>query len=253
MPFMLIQGSWTLRNYIQKNKLYLLTETAYDPCYSNLDLACWEFSKTFDDIKGSYFFPDKEWNNRSTKLTNIDSVKFPMNIYTPSFNEDSLKILRNIAKLIVCDTVTFSNKQVYKNIFTEKIKKYTQSIKSNHFALVYIETPLKRLFKHTIKASGVQFLFIAQFSKLTLWEKIFKLFFILIYQIAFYSAIFFIVKLFIVKNKPIFYVLGICCVYGLTIHPIFIGTSDVRYLYSFYPLIAFCGTLFYSSNKKTNA
>ena len=249
LPFLLIQGAWTLRNYFHHQKVFLLTKTAYLPLYQSSELAAYSFQGTIGDFRDNYFFPDSNWKNRSTPRYDIDTVEFPSEIYTKDFNRDSLIELRRYAKILrsTSDTITALQKIQYNDLFTIKAERYTSSIKRNHPFLTYIKAPAIRVYKHLFKSSGVQYLFMKGFNSLTLIEKTLKMFFIFIFLSALYGSLFFIISIIINYKNPLNILFCLFCLYGMLIHPTILGTANPRYLYAFYPILALCATLFYTN------
>ena len=247
LPFIIIQGLWTTRNYIVHHKIFVPTQTEFYSGYLPSMLAAFKFQGCFGDMKTGYFFPNGTWQNMNPDLKNVQEVIFPVETFTNDFNNDSLLELRKFAPIIISKNLPAAQKNFYDQLFTQKLNRYTSSLKKNHKFLVYVKAPLFRLSDHIFKTSGVQFLFSKPFKKLTLIQKAIKLFFVTIYMLAYYGAIFFILKTAFRPKFDIPLLLSCCCLYGMLVHPLIMGTSDVRYLYVSYPFIALCATIFYTS------
>lgn len=246
IPFFVIQGSWNVFNLAQGGKSFFLVETPYNTDYKENILVTWEFIKGFDDFKAPYFFSDADYPNRTSKIVDVNTVEFPDNIYTEDFNRDSLIELREMAAFLVNEKSLETEVHPYDQVYTEKMKRYTVSLKKNHPFMYYIETPIKRTFNHVFKSSGVQFLYDSSFDSLSAPKKLIKLFFVFIYLIATYGAVLFIFYTFLLKRTDLYLLFSIFALYSFCITPSFIiGTSDVRYLYPFYPIISVCAVLFY--------
>lgn len=245
LPFIFLQGMWTFRNYMLKQKVFLLTETKFYPNYSKANLTNFEFSKTFDDFKVNYLMPPEGETESADGATESNADLVPEEIFTPDFNRDSIINLQRIIRQSLLDTILTGDQRLkLQNIFCDRAGHYIQSIKAHHPFLVYIKAPLLRSYNHIIKSSGVQYLYIKTFAELTTFEKSLKIFYILIFQLAKIGALCFLFGLFFDRSPLTSWLLGLCCVYGLFVHPVVVGTSDVRYLYGFYPIIAICAVLF---------
>jgi len=246
LPFAVVQSAWTLRNYLMYDQVVLLTRTLYYPTYTDSQVASFAFHGTFADFKDSYIFPDRDWMNRSTKLRNVDEVPFPERAYTPYFTEDSVLELRRLARALVQDTLPAQEHAVLDGLVAAKLDRYSASIRKEHWFLVHVRVPVERSLQELLGSSGVQALNMKVFGELTSPEKALKLIYVLIYQLALYGSIGYVVLTIVRRATAVRWFLAASCLYGMLVHPILLHTSDPRYFYGFYPLVAVSGSLFWA-------
>ncbi len=252
LPVLVFHSLWTIRNYVLKEKLFLLTENPYLAMYKPGTVANWEFCKTFSDFKNTSCFFDSKgltYFGQSVQTLKPEDIIIPDEIYTDDFNRDSLLILKSYFDEINNPSTNDKRKAELDKLLVVKNKLYEQSIRKNHPFLVYIKTPLL-LSKKFVLQSGVHNLYFLPFSYLKLYQKAIKLFYIGIYWIVF--ILFLIALLFypasIINNKMIL-VSYLIAFYIIFIHSIFLRSIEPRYIIPAYPFFVTCGVFFISIMK----
>jgi hypothetical protein len=245
LPLVLAQGAWTLRNYIVKERIFLLTATSYYPWYPDGQIASWRFVGTFGAASAHYFFQGSSWANLRVPLADVSNVNFPEEIFTPDFNADSLIALRRYCGILEDPATPPERKHFVDSLLVARFDRYTASIKRHHPFMAYVGTPAMLARRHVLGSSGVYNLFILPFSQLGPAAKAIKLFGMAVYLTALYGSLLFLV-LAAVRRSTGYWVLSLMLVYGMLIHPVIMRHDDPRYLYVFYPLMCVCSAVLYA-------
>jgi hypothetical protein len=238
IPAVIINTAWSARNYIVKGKPYLLTENLFiKSWYGDYGLAGLNFCQTFSDWKITYnFFENGGLNYFGQAISRFttEDIKIPDEIYTPDFNFDSLKAIQQLYKKRVTAYLDQPKRITIEDSISAKFIRYTASIKKYHPYIVYLKTPML-LTKSFILQGGVHNLFFMPYSYQPFYRKLIKLFFIIIYVLAFalfVAGFLFYRQLF--DNKLIL----LSCViafYLIFIHSIFLRSIEPRYIIPAYP------------------
>ena len=246
LPFILIDGSWTFRNYITQKKIIPLYSTIPDYKYS-YKLALTQFVGSWG---GSLVWWDQgseiRWFGLKSKISSDDSIndatiKIPEYIYTSKFNHDSLVHLKQEITLLnagVSDSIT--SKAINTEV-EEKCRAYRQSIKSEHPFLFYIKAPIILVKKFLINSQAYT-LFSESFSQLSYVKKAIKLFYVFLYYatllLGFIGMLLLIKKLFKV-HLLLLLILSIV-IYTIGIHVIIFRTCENRYFVPAFPFMLIC-------------
>lgn len=251
LPAILINSIWTARNYHEKNKIFLLTETRYSPLfYSESSLECLNFCKTFSDFKiTSCFFVKSglKYFGQSVQTLKLDDIEIPDELYTKDFNLDSLLLIRQYFDEIAAPETSIEREKILDKIIAEKFRRYTESIEQNHPFLVQVKTPLI-LTRRFLLQSGAHNLFFLPFSFLSTSQKMAKSIFILIYWIVFISFLLGLILCSgkILENKLILLSYAIAF-YIIFIHSIFLRSIEFRYIIPAYPFFVIGAVFFINS------
>ncbi|PCJ01415.1 MAG: hypothetical protein COB15_00390 [Flavobacteriales bacterium] len=261
--FLIIDGSWMIRNYIHHNKVTLFTTTIIHPSYeSDPYYLTWNFLKSWG---GSHEHWDTgseiRWFGKGADQhfgKGVDkSAKIPDYIYTSKFNLDSLKLIRE--KLVIYDQLTSFEKIKCRNEIKKSMDKYTQSIKDEKPFLFYVKAPL--ILTHDMLIhSGTYNLFSKSAAELNTYEYIIKVFYSLLYLVTLIMG--FLGLLLMTKKSILFHIISLITgifVYTIVIHSIIFRFTEARYFVPAWPFVVICAVYsviwtykkIYSSNKLT--
>jgi hypothetical protein len=245
LPFLMIQGAWSVYNRMERGKWFLFTEHRYLTSYAPHTQDQWAFVSTFEDMKLTYFDPEPTWKDRAEGEAQFRAFTFPDDIYAPGLTKDSLLQLQRYAISMRFDDLDSSARRELESRYVDALRRYTAVMKEHHPFIVHVRTPLRLIARHLFAASGVQNLYIVPFRELSWPSRIVKLFFIGVYLVALYGAMLFIVTAVRrMRSRPFEAMIAAMLLYGLLVHPVMIRTADVRYLYVFFPLMCLCSALF---------
>lgn len=244
LPVLLIQGGWTMRNVLVKNKVFLLTETMYYPWYPAGQIASWGFVGTFSNASAHYFFQGSSWANLRVPLADVSKVTFPDEIFTPDFNADSLVELRHYCGILEDPATPPERKHFVDSLLVARFDRYTASVKRHHPYMAYVATPAMLARRHVLGSSGVYNLFLLPFAELGPVARAVKLFGMAVYLLALYGSLLFPILALLRRNTGYMVLTGLL-LYGLLIHPVVLRHDDPRYLYVFFPLMCVCASLVY--------
>ena len=239
LPAFIINSAWTIRNYITKKKIFVLTETRFTTAfYPNSINACIKFCSMFSDFKIATCFFQRNglhYFGQPVPPPQQDQIVFPDEIYTPDFSRDSLLILRSYFDELSSIAVPAQRRAYLDSLLTSKFTTYTESIRRYHPFLVYVKTPLLLTRRFAFQL-GTHNLYFYPFSYLSLSQKIIKFFFISIYWTAFtfFLTGFFSFSKSVIHNKIILtsYLIAF---YIIFIHSIVLRSVEFRYLIPAYP------------------
>jgi len=244
LPFLIIDGLWIYRNYLQYQKIIPLTSSVIYPVSKNsIFYLAMKFTQSWG---GSIVYWDSTSEMRWLGIGEINPRKLPATqipsiIYTTQFNEDSLIALR---EGIIIDQTDSAMSAVEKQAFADKIKdrlyRYTNSIKNEKRWLYYIVAPIlltKKFFIH----SGTNNLFNKSNDELNLLEYAVKIFYSLFY---FTTIMFgFLGLLLLIKKSypinPISLITGIVA-YVSIVYPIIFRFCEPRYFIPVWPFLIIC-------------
>lgn len=245
LPVLLAQSAWTLRNLREHGRFFLLTKTAYIDQYNKTTLSSWRFVGTFDDKLSDHgFYCDRHSAPRPMKAP--PDTPFPSWIYTDVFSPDSLREIRRLCPLLLADTVPEAEKLRLDERLSGRLDRYAASIRKEHAFRVHVVTPLMRVVRQVIGASGVYNLFEAPFHELRTWQKVVKLFGMAVFKLAHLGGLLFI-PWSLWRWRDGLWPFAMVMAYGVFIHAGILGFGDVRYLYPFYPVMCACAGLFLGS------
>ena len=242
LPFLLVDGVWTIRNYRHHHKIAPLTTSVVITHYlDNPNLFLWDFLKSWG---GSIVHWDVgaeiRWFGVGDSFGDgvEENIVIPDYIYTSQFNLDSLEIIKS--KLKGYDQLTKEEKIACKAYLDNRLSRYTKSIKTEKPFVYYVRGPA-RLFADMLFHSGTYNLFPGPASKLNFIELMMKIFYSLLYLFILFSSFLGLILLFrrsIMMNEVLL-VTGIAA-YTILVFPIFLRFSEARYLVPAWPFLVIC-------------
>lgn len=238
LPFIIIDGSWTVRNFSKYNKILPLTKSVYSPAFEN---SYYKPLFGFMNAIGSslvWWEPGNEiafFRSTPEFITKKKEVKFPSYIYTSQFNLDSLYSLKY--KIETLENVNTSEKEKV-NLeldIKNKFVLYTLSVKNEHPFLYYIGSRF-RLLKSYFIHSGTYNLFHKSSSELNPVELLFKVFYSLMYLIIVTLGFLGIILSFFNRKLNVEYLLiAFIGSYVALVFPILLKMDESRYFVPGYP------------------
>jgi len=150
VPFIIIDGAWVYRNYMKYNRVIFLQKTTdYTSFVEGYVTSMRSFVRSFggnDDwwenySAAKYFMPESAHFEFKNKYDSTLSL-IPEEVYTRTFNKDSLINLRN---LIILKNSSKDEKDAHKQIIRKKFSEYEMSIRKEKPFLFYIQSRLKCL------------------------------------------------------------------------------------------------------------
>jgi hypothetical protein len=234
-PFILSDGAWTIRNFIQHKKLLpLATSVFYQDKEDTFELPILRFTQAWG---GDYF-----WYYSNCILKDKPAHP-PAYIYTSKFNEDSLLKIRSLI-LSIEPNIEYKSDTTTQNLnhIVKRLDVYTASIKSEKPFLYYIRAPLS-LFTRFIIFPGISHsLFNKNNDKLTKIEFIINgLYYLLYLAIVFLGSIGIVAMfrvLFSLQPQSIFPFIPL---YTIIVHVFIFRFCENRYFVPAYPFMLVCG------------
>jgi len=240
LPFILADGSWTVRNYIHYKEVIPLTRTVFFPWIEHTHLKSMvEFAQAWggaiwfiDPNAEIYWFSD----GKPCPLGNTDksdSLPFPNYIYTSQFNKDSLKVLKGLITHMLSDSsISVSQKDEYQKSVIERFTRYTLSIKKEKPYIFYIKSSERRMSTMLFNIHTVSKLYINNF--ITNFYNIFY------YTILWLGLIGSLLMLPFIFKMSIQSILPIIPIYTILIHTVIVRENENRYLIPAWPFLIIC-------------
>jgi len=243
LPFICAESLWVARNYFHNKQVFFLTKTIRYS-WSNKDfvavkdfVSSWGGDDSYEHNAEIFWF---EYHQDIFKVSKekIQQIKFPAYIYTSKFNYDSLVAVKKNIKLSRDTSLTSEQRNHYQVYITDKLNKYSQSIKDEKPAVYYLYAPAKMLVRFIFQ-SGSHFWFLKPFNTLSILEKCIKLFYSLLYWIIIIlgsiGCVSFMINHF--RDFNIKFVMSFIPLYFILIHPVFLRLTDERYIIPAYPFL----------------
>lgn len=244
LPFLIIDGLWTARNFHKYNRIYPLTKSVYYPeteesYFGSLirfmnayggSIVWWEPGS---DI--TFFRPAPGYIKKKIE------VKPPQYIYTSKFNFDSLVVVKNLIDEL--NNPLTENRS--KSIITANVKRmldsYSTSIKDEKPYLYYIFSRF-RVMKSFFVHSGTYNLFQKCSFELNKFELFIKIFYSLLYVWVALLGFFGCFLLFVSGIKNIDYLLlSTVGLYIALVFPFLLKMDESRYFVPGYPFFVLAG------------
>ena len=264
VPFILIDGAWTVRNYRVYQRIQPLTATLYGGDEDGkmkvvLTLVkfiqCWGGNYVWwDPASQIRYFNIREALVGSNTRPMRDTYKpIPKDIYTSVFNADSLAAIKSLIAQEDTDKNPATVDLTY-NYINARVEAYGLSIKKEKPFLYYVVAPL-RMFSNFFIHSGTYNLFATDSGKLNKLEFLIKIAYSLFYV---FSLLLGFTGLLLLARKslllgPEYLVTGIVA-FTTIIHPIVLRLCEARYFMPAWPflLMLVAYTLLWGSNKITS-
>ncbi|HSY76981.1 MAG TPA: hypothetical protein VK890_09005, partial [Bacteroidia bacterium] len=248
LPFLLIDGAWTVRNYSKHDKFIPATSFYYPRIANSYDLPLYTLVSSWGGAN-QYWEPDAEirWFGVSDGLPpelHNRSVSLPNYIYTSKFNYDSLLVLRKQLSIYISNESNPNADSVKMESLLATIRAkcflYANSIKTEKPFLYYVKAPIMRT-KHFLIHSGTYNLFVTLTSQLNTVQYSIKILYSLFYLLIIGFGAIGILLLFkqSVLFTPAAVLTGIIA-YTIVIHPVILGVCEKRYFVPAYPFMLIC-------------
>jgi hypothetical protein len=245
LPFIILDGAWTMRNYNKYKSFYPLTKSMY---YAEIEesylVALFRFMNAFG---GSIVFwePQSEITFLKPLSPLIQSkgfVRLPDYIYTSRFNEDSLLVLRKYIQQVESDSISEEERTKINYRLISKLNSYTLSIQQEKPFLYHIASRfrvLKTFFVH----SGTYNLFNKSSSQLSHFEFLIKIGYSLLYVFTVLFGFGGIFYCFVRERRNgDFLFIAAIALYLATIFPLGLKFDEYRYFVSAYPFFLLLAT-----------
>ena len=251
LPFFLIDGAWTIRNYYRYDKIIPLQSSVYYPSTISSYrvhlfnyIQSWGGSIVWWDPKAEIclfnFIPHE---TEFLKQESYSGRNFPKRSLNTYITEDSLRILKKEISISLCDTITESSREFYNELLSAKLQRFTSSIKTETPFLYYIGSR-GILFVKLFNTSGTERLFTQPFSQLTFPEKLIKIimsgFTVFVLLCGLLGLLLSLILFWKNKNYAQF-LLSIITSYGVLIIS-FLKLSEARYITPMYPFLLLFAT-----------
>lgn len=245
LPFIVLDGAWTMRNYNKYKSFYPLTKSMY---YTEIEesylAALFRFMNAFG---GSIVFwePQSEitfLKPLSPLIQSKGSVRLPDYIYTSRFTEDSLLVLRKYIQQVESDSILEEQRAKLNYRLISKLNSYTLSIQQEKPFLYYVSSRfrvLKTFFVH----SGTYNLFNKSSVQLTHFEFVIKIAYSLLYVFVVLFGFGGIFYCFIRERRNReFLFIAVMGLYLAIIFPLGLKLDESRYFVSAYPFFLLLAT-----------
>ena len=240
IPFLLIDGSWIIRNYNKYERIIPLTKSIYYEGYNEgFELELFKFMQAFGGSivhwnPGSeitFFKPAPSHIKRKIEVT------FPENIYTSKFNYDSLLTLQKQTQKFQNNATSIEQKEILLNQIRSRLDTYTLSIKQERPFLYYVSSRFK-IMKTFFLHSGTYNLFSKPSFELTKIEFLVKIFYSLLYLFVIVFGILGSFRMIIRKKINLtFLLISFTALYISLVFPIMLKLDEFRYLVPGYPFL----------------
>ncbi len=182
LPFVLIDGAWTVRNYRVNGQFNPLTNEGVMPVYVT-DGRWWEVMKFMQCWGGDYIW----WNPGTTMrwfgvwkggaALDDEGRKAqppPPYAYVPAYNEDSLRSVADDVRLLANGTLSRSDSSIVAAGIATRLQRYSEAYKQGAPFNYHVMSRL-RMLTNELAQNGTESLVIKPFSSMALWEKAWKL------------------------------------------------------------------------------
>lgn len=250
VPFLLAESIWIIRNYQQHQKLIVLTSASLAPSAKNFYwpplfrfIPSWGGSADLTDNHSPLLWFGFHVNGMPNPTDYHDSL--PGYIYTSQFNRDSLLWLKNKITALNDSVLSPGQNYLYQTEVSEKLDKYTLSVKKENPLLYYIRGPLfhalpRFLFGPEIKLYMKRFQISGKISGLT--ENIFTLFYYL--AIAFGLAGMCMISYKGLIRNRLSLIIPIIPFYTIVVHVFIVRATSNRFLFPAWAFLLICASSF---------
>ena len=245
-PFIIVDGIWIIRNYSKYSTIQPLTKSLLFPdvqksYYIELMsfLQSWGGSYIFWDPSAEIHLLGIEESTNGIPFKGNEDIKFPENIYTTQFNSDSLSIVRTLVSSLQKEIVSKDSIGIVNDILTEKLRRYTQSVISEHPFIYHVTSRLK-YFKIFLIHSGTYNLMRDPWSDLGLIRKAIKIFYSAFYLYLILTGFAGCILLFLHSHKHMYLIFPALAVYSILIFLCILRLPEMRYFVPAYPFMLIC-------------
>lgn len=182
LPFAILDGAWTIRNWKVNGQPNPLTNEGVMPVYVT-DGRWWEVMKFMQCYGGDYI-----WWNPGTNMRWFGVWKGagamddegrkaeppPPYAYVPAYNKDSLQIVANDVRLLATGTLSRADSVATAASIASRLQRYSEAYKKGAPFNYHVMSRL-RMLKNEIGQNGTESLLLRPFSTLPAWEKGWKL------------------------------------------------------------------------------
>ncbi len=236
--FVVVESAWMIRNERVHNKFIPLTTSKYYPGTDESYLGpLFEFMNAYG---GSVVWWDPSadvtfFKPVTFKVDKKPEIKLPENIYTSEFNYDSLLAVRNLIGIVNDTTIDKAIRRQNELIAMDRLKRYAESIKTNHPFMYYIGSRFKVL-KNYFVHSGTSILFTKSSANLNLFMLGLKVFYSALYMLivagGFISSFYLLLKR---EENNNYRIISITGLYIALVFPFLFKMDEYRYFVPGYP------------------
>jgi hypothetical protein len=249
LPFVLIDGAWLTRNYVQHQKFAPLVLSVYHPGKEKtIFFPLFRFIQSFGgnsvfwDARSElrWFGYGKEDLRLGTGVK--DDTQLPDDIYTSAFNRDSLLIVRRDCEAFLFDTLlNEEEKENCKARVFWRMEKYTRSVKVENKYVYYVRAPLRNI-RWLIIHSGTYNLTGKSWIEMSFPEKMLKLFYSAFYMVVLLLGLCgMFVMIFKSRQNSSLLLFALPVLYTILIHAVVLRFSEARYFVPVWPMVIVCG------------
>ncbi len=182
LPFAIIDGAWTIRNWRVNGEPNPLTNEGVMPVYVT-DGRWWEVMKFMQCYGGDYI-----WWNPGTNMRWFGVWKGggaiddegrkaeppPPYAYVPAYTKDSLQNVANDVRLLGTGTLSREDSLATATSIAQRLQRYSEAYKKGAPFNYHVMSRL-RMLKNEVAQNGTESLLLRPFGSLPLWEKAWKL------------------------------------------------------------------------------
>lgn len=242
-PFILFDGLWIIRNYQRYDRLIPLTKTTYYPGYEESYLGpLMDFVIAFGGDR-SWWNPKGELRWFISNPADGGGTPVPEEVYTSSFNGDSLVSVRKDIAIILNPGTSQQVMNELSSSVRARLNTYTESIRTEKPHIYYLTGRLKMVRKFLLH-SGTDFLPFIPFRQMDLKQKFLKVLngTLYVFSIAFgFLGIVYV----ILKKQAAMFAMALTGLYSTLIYPV-LGQLEPRYYLPAYPFMLGCAIYFCS-------
>lgn len=252
VPFLLLDGLWTVRNFRAHKGFYpLMTTIAYKGERESYLGALTRFVQAFGGstvwwapgAEMTYFIPLPA----HIKAPNTTGT-LPQFIYTSQFNQESLMEVRSLVGVLLDKGTSRQRRQLIESEVVQRLDSYTASIKEEKPLLFHFLSRL-RITKSFFVHSGTYNLFNRPCSELNVPELAVKIFYSLFYVIVVLSGLVGSALLLFERDIDCA-LLSLSTLFLALVHPLIFKMDEFRYLAPGYPFLLLAAVFCWSASLK---
>jgi hypothetical protein len=246
LPFLLADGTWVTRNYINHKQFIPLTSSALYPEAANSYVQplfefvqSWGASTNYSDAKSALSWFDF-YLPGMVKPDHFDTI--PNYIYTTRFNRDSLVYLKQLVHILQNKTLDSNKAKAVQTELVEKLHIYTRSIAREKPFLYYIRTPLKLTKTFLYGPETKEYLKRGKvFHSLgTIIIAFNTLFYLAVLVLGLIGALLLIFRAY--RESYLYLLFALLPIYVIVVHPMILRYAVNRFLMPSWPFLLVCAT-----------